>query len=111
MKDEKKGFEWLRRACEPAAAASGGKRRGSAGGEGGGMGGGGTEPAALAPEMVVAILEVAQCFLHGWGCAKVSSLLIALQKEKREKERNERADSTRLSFHFAACLYRIPKRQ
>ncbi|KAL7414188.1 hypothetical protein BDY24DRAFT_339456 [Mrakia frigida] len=84
VKDERKGFEWLRRACEPRPLGTGGEgggggRRGSDGGMGGG---GETESAALAPEMVVAILEVAQCFLHGWGCAKdpekaVNYLLVA----------------------------------
>jgi TPR repeat protein len=70
-RDEKKGFEWLRRACEPAPPSR----------EGSGSGGP-TEAAVLAPEMVVAILEVAQCFLHGWGCSKdpekaVNYLLVA----------------------------------
>lgn len=60
-RDEKKGFYWLRRACEPAPP----REPSAAGG-----GGGGSEAAVLAPEMVVAILEVAQCFLHGWGCGK-----------------------------------------
>ena len=55
--------------------------------------GGGTEPAALAPEMVVAILEVAQCFLHGWGCAKVSFWhRLTDTVEEGQGKRNERAD-------------------
>ena len=77
-RDEKKGFEWLRRACEPAPPP----RQGGGAGVGGAGGGGGSEAAVLAPEMVVAILEVAQCFLHGWGCKKdpekaVNYLLVA----------------------------------
>lgn len=95
VKDERKGFEWLRRACEPRPLGTGGEgggggRRGSDGGMGGG---GETESAALAPEMVVAILEVAQCFLHGWGCAKVSHLFEGgWPRETRPVRGFERAD-------------------
>jgi len=59
VKDERQAFDFLQRAADSASL--------------------GTQTevgtAVVGSEVVVAILEVGQCFLHGWGCKKVRSRL------------------------------------
>jgi TPR repeat protein len=59
VKDERQAFDFLRRAADSASLGT----QTEAG------------TAVVGSEVVVAILEVGQCFLHGWGCKKVRSKL------------------------------------
>lgn len=53
VKDERQGFEWLKKASDFTTPTDDPSARETA------------QPAVVGSEMVVAILEVARCFLHG----------------------------------------------
>ncbi|KAI0320145.1 HCP-like protein [Amylostereum chailletii] len=80
--DAKQGFAWLRRAAEAAVGDLEGLRNqmGMLGAGGGTEGG---DKSAVKAELVLAIYEVGQCFLQGWGVKKdpkmaVVSLFVAV---------------------------------
>ncbi|KAI0043629.1 HCP-like protein [Auriscalpium vulgare] len=64
--NEKTGFSWLRRAAE---AAVGDLERARAGG--------GLDEGAVRGELVLAIYEVGQCFLRGWGVKKDQKMAVS----------------------------------
>ena len=69
--DEKAGFAWLRRAAEAAVGDLERFRRDMPGPTSGGAGGkGGKNDEAVKVELILAIYEVGQCFVHGWGVKK-----------------------------------------
>ncbi|VDB97874.1 unnamed protein product [Peniophora sp. CBMAI 1063] len=69
--DEKAGFAWLRRAAEAAVGDLERFRREMPGPSAPGAGGkGGKNDEAVKVELILAIYEVGQCFVHGWGVKK-----------------------------------------
>lgn len=65
-KNEKVGFNWLRRAAESAVEDLENARTGA-----------GVDLAAVQTEMVIAIYEVGQCFFQGWGVAKDQKMAVS----------------------------------
>jgi TPR repeat protein len=63
VKDEKKGFKWLRRAAESAVGDLEATKAGQ-------------DASAVKTELVLAIYEVGQCFFHGWGVGQDKKMAV-----------------------------------